>query len=139
MWVQCCVHHILPAGTGHAAAMEHLYHCKYGCDLPHQPLLGKHRSFTSSRRRTHPHPPRQPMSTSPVLRHPFPVPVELWAGARNVHAATLGQDGAHDGQRAPSLPFLIRGSRPLMDLTRQPPIHLARDVLPRSLSLLLLH
>ncbi|XP_078702178.1 uncharacterized protein LOC144928074 isoform X1 [Branchiostoma floridae x Branchiostoma belcheri] len=40
----------------------------------------------------------------------------------NVHAATLGQDGAHDGQRAPSLPFLIRGSRPLMDLTRQPPI-----------------
>ncbi|KAI8479019.1 hypothetical protein Bbelb_432500 [Branchiostoma belcheri] len=38
-----------------------------GCDLPHQPLLlGEHRSFTSSRRRTHPH----------------PVPVELWAGAR---------------------------------------------------------
>ncbi|KAI8497322.1 hypothetical protein Bbelb_252710 [Branchiostoma belcheri] len=47
------------------------------CNLPRQPLLGEHRSFSSSRRWTHPHPPRQPMSTSSVLRHPFPVPVEL--------------------------------------------------------------
>ncbi|XP_019644591.1 PREDICTED: uncharacterized protein LOC109485425 isoform X1 [Branchiostoma belcheri] len=35
------------------------------------------RPSTSGHRRTHPHPPKQPTSASPALRHPFPVLGEL--------------------------------------------------------------